>query len=62
MYENIFILINEKEVIEGIVIVVFKKEVIINVGYKFEGVVFVLEFCYNVELKVGDKVDVFVEC
>ena len=54
--------INEKEVIEGTVISVSKKEVIINIGYKSEGVVAASEFRYNPDLKVGDKVDVFVEC
>lgn len=54
--------INEKEVIEGTVISVTKKEVIINIGYKSEGVVAASEFRYNPDLKVGDKVDVFVEC
>ncbi|MNU56843.1 30S ribosomal protein S1 [compost metagenome] len=54
--------INEKEVIEGTVIAVSKKEVIINVGYKSEGVVPASEFRYNPELKAGDVVDVFVEC
>ncbi len=54
--------INEKEVIEGTVISVSKKEVIINIGYKSEGVVAASEFRYNADLKVGDKVDVFVEC
>ncbi len=54
--------INEKEVIEGTVIAVTKKEVIINVGYKSEGVVPASEFRYNPELKAGDTVDVFVEC
>lgn len=54
--------INEKEVIEGTVIAVTKKEVIINVGYKSEGVVPASEFRYNTELKAGDTVDVFVEC
>jgi len=54
--------INEKEVIEGTVIAVTKKEVIINVGYKSEGVVAASEFRYNPELKAGDTVDVYVEC
>jgi small subunit ribosomal protein S1 len=53
--------INEKEVIEGTVISVSKKEVIINIGYKSEGVVAASEFRYNADLKVGDVVDVFVE-
>jgi len=54
--------INEKEVIEGTVIAVTKKEVIINVGYKSEGVIPASEFRYNADLKAGDVVDVFVEC
>jgi small subunit ribosomal protein S1 len=62
VYENTLTSINEKEVIEGTVIAVSKKEVIINVGYKSEGVVPASEFRYNPELKAGDKVDVFVEC
>jgi small subunit ribosomal protein S1 len=39
-----------------------KKEVIINIGYKSEGVVAASEFRYNSDLKVGDTVDVYVEC
>lgn len=61
-YGNTLTSINEKEVIEGTVISVSKKEVIINIGYKSEGVVAASEFRYNPELKVGDLVDVFVEC
>ena len=60
-YEGTLTSINEKEVIEGEVIVVTKREVVINVGYKSEGVVPISEFRYNPELKVGDKVDVYVE-
>nr|WP_294858419.1 30S ribosomal protein S1 [uncultured Fluviicola sp.] len=62
VYEKTLTSINEKEVIEGTVIAVSKKEVIINVGYKSEGVVPASEFRYNAELKAGDVVDVFVEC
>lgn len=62
VYEKTLTSINEKEVIEGTVIAVTKKEVIINVGYKSEGVVPASEFRYNPELKAGDTVDVFVEC
>ena len=61
IYENTLTSINEKEVIEGEVIVVTKREVVINVGYKSEGVVAISEFRYNPDLKVGDKVDVYVE-
>ena len=60
-YEATLTSINEKEVIEGTVVAVTKKEVIINIGYKSEGVVPASEFRYNPELKVGDTVDVYVE-
>jgi small subunit ribosomal protein S1 len=61
-YEQTLTSINEKEVIEGTVVLVTKKEVIINIGYKSEGVVAASEFRYNPELKAGDTVDVYVEC
>ena len=61
-YEKTLTSINEKEVIEGTVMMITKKEVIINLGYKSEGVVPSNEFRYNPDLKVGDTVDVYVEC
>ena len=61
-YEQTLTSINEKEVIEGTVVAITKKEVIINIGYKSEGVVQASEFRYNQDLKVGDTVDVYVEC
>jgi small subunit ribosomal protein S1 len=61
-YEATLSSINEKEVIEGTVVVLTKREAVINVGYKSEGVVPISEFRYNPDLKVGDKVDVYVEC
>jgi small subunit ribosomal protein S1 len=60
-YEKTLTSINEKEVIQGVVEVITKKEVIINIGYKSEGVVPSNEFRYNPDLKVGDTVDVYVE-
>ena len=62
VYEQTLTSINEKEVVEGTVVLVTKKEVIINIGYKSEGVVAASEFRYNPELKAGDLVDVYVEC
>ena len=53
--------IAENEVIEGTVTGLTQKEVIVNVGYKSEGVIQRNEFRYNPDLKVGDKVDVLVE-
>jgi small subunit ribosomal protein S1 len=60
-YEKTLTSINEKEVIQGVVEVITKKEVIINIGYKSEGVIPANEFRYNPDLKVGDTVDVYVE-
>ncbi|MBN1111324.1 MAG: 30S ribosomal protein S1 [Bacteroidales bacterium] len=51
----------ENEVIDGVVISLNKREVVINIGYKSEGVVGVNEFRYNPDLKVGDTVEVLVE-
>ena len=48
--------------IQGTVAMLNKKEVIVNIGYKSEGVVAANEFRYNPDLKIGDVVDVYVEC
>jgi small subunit ribosomal protein S1 len=61
-YEKTLTSIMEKEVIQGTVVLINKKEVIINIGYKSEGVVAANEFRYNPELKAGDVVDVYVDC
>ncbi|MEY4992382.1 MAG: hypothetical protein RI948_1262, partial [Bacteroidota bacterium] len=61
-YEKTLTSIMEKEVIQGTVVMINKKEVIINIGYKSEGVVAANEFRYNPELKAGDVVDVYVDC
>ncbi|MDA9207033.1 MAG: 30S ribosomal protein S1 [Crocinitomicaceae bacterium] len=62
VYEKTLTSINEKEVIQGTVVHLTKKEVIINIGYKSEGVIAANEFRYNADLKIGDTVDVYVEC
>ncbi len=49
------------EVVEGTVTGINKREVTVNVGYKSEGIIPVSEFRYNPDLKVGDKVEVYVE-
>ncbi len=49
------------EVVEGTVTEINKREVIVNIGYKSEGMIPVSEFRYNSELQVGDKVEVYVE-
>tara|TARA_B100001287_G_scaffold233022_1_gene204324 strand:+ start:18536 stop:20308 length:1773 start_codon:yes stop_codon:yes gene_type:complete len=62
VYAKTLTSINEKEVIKGTVVHLTKKEVIINIGYKSEGVIAANEFRYNPDLKIGDVVDVYVEC
>lgn len=61
LYNETLSTISEKEVIDGTVIAMNKREVVINIGYKSDGIVSRNEFRYNPELKVGDKVEVFVE-
>ncbi len=61
MYDETLSTITDNEVIEGTVISMNKREVVINIGYKSEGVVSLNEFRYNPELKLGDKVEVYVE-
>ena len=53
--------IQEHQVVEGTVISVDKKEVVVNIGYKSDGIIPASEFRYNPELKAGDKVEVYVE-
>ena len=62
VYEKTLTSINEKEVIKGTVVHLTKKEAIVNIGYKSEGVIAANEFRYNPDLKIGDVVDVYVEC
>ena len=53
--------IKDKEVTEGTVISINKREVVVNIGYKSDGIIPFNEFRYNPDLKVGDTVEVFVE-
>ena len=61
MYDQTLSTITENEVIDGTVVSMNKREVVINIGYKSEGVVSLNEFRYNPELKPGDSVEVYVE-
>ena len=61
LYDQTLSKVVENEVVEGVVTAVNKREVIVNIGYKSEGVISAPEFRYNPDLKVGDKVDVYVE-
>ena len=53
--------VSEGQVVEGTVISIDKKEVIVNIGYKSDGIIAASEFRYNPDLKVGDTVEVYVE-
>jgi len=61
IYSSTLTKLEEHEVIDGLVISVGKKEIVVNIGYKSEGVIPASEFRYNPELKEGDKVEVYVE-
>ena len=60
-YEKTLNSVNNNEVIEGTVTNINKREVIVNIGYKSDGVIPASEFRYNPDLKIGDKVEVFIE-
>ena len=53
--------VNENEVVDGTVISIGKREVVVNIGYKSDGIIPVSEFRYNPELKIGDTVEVYIE-
>ena len=60
-YDKTLSNVNVGEVVEGTVTGINKREVIVNVGYKSEGIIPVSEFRYNPDLKVGDKIEVYIE-
>jgi len=61
LYSETLSTIAENEVIDGTVISLNKREVVINIGYKSEGIISISEFRYDLDLKAGDKVEVYVE-
>ena len=61
IYNDTLSTVQEKEVVDGTVIAKTARDVVINIGYKSEGIVSLNEFRYNPDLKVGDKVEVYVE-
>ena len=60
-YEQKLNSISEHEVVEGTVISIGKREVVVNIGYKSDGIIPINEFRYNPDLKVGDTVEVYTE-
>ena len=53
--------VKANEVVEGTVMSINKREVVVSVGFKSDGLIPAAEFRYNPDLKVGDKVEVFIE-
>jgi len=53
--------INQHEILEGEIVSKTKREVVVNIGYKSEGIISTSEFRYNPELKIGDRVDVMLK-
>ena len=60
-YAGTFNSINQGEIVEGTVVTINNKDVVLNIGFKSDGLVSLTEFRDLPELKAGDKVDVFVE-
>lgn len=61
LYEGTLNKVADNEVVNGTVIAINKREVIVNIGYKSDGIIPVSEFRYNPDLKIGDSVEVFIE-
>ena len=61
VYEATLSSISDQEVLDGTIVSISKREVVINIGYKSEGVISISEFRYNPDLKVGDVVQVYVD-
>ncbi|EGJ72575.1 RNA binding S1 domain protein [Bacteroides coprosuis DSM 18011] len=60
-YDDTLNKVSEREVVDGVVIAMNKREVVVNIGYKSDGIISLNEFRYNPELKVGDTVEVYIE-
>ena len=60
-YDSTLNKVSEREVVDGVVIAMNKREVVVNIGYKSDGIISLSEFRYNPELKVGDTVEVYIE-
>ena len=60
-YDESLNTVKDKDVIEGTIIALNKREAVVNIGYKSDGIIPVSEFRYNPDIKVGDVVEVFIE-
>jgi len=61
VYDQTLKAIQDHEVIEGTVVGITTREIVVNIGFKSDGVIMANEFRYNPELKIGDRVEVYVE-
>ena len=53
--------VSDHDVVDGTVIAMNKREVVVNIGFKSDGIIPASEFRYNPDLKVGDTVEVYIE-
>ena len=60
-YEGSLNKVGDHDVVDGTVISMNKREVVVNIGYKSDGIIPMSEFRYNPDLKVGDTVEVYIE-
>jgi small subunit ribosomal protein S1 len=61
LYENTLQSVTEHDVIDGTIVAITTKDLLVNIGYKSDGIVPLSEVRYNPEIKVGDKLEVYVE-
>ncbi len=61
IYDNTLSSIIEQQVIEGTVVSISNREVVVNIGYKSDGIIPLSEFRHQPDMKIGDKIDVYVE-
>ena len=61
MYGNTLTTVQEEEVVKGVVVGITERDVILNIGFKSDGLVSITEFRDLPDLKIGDEVEVFIE-
>ena len=60
-YDQTLNKVSEHEVVEGKIIALDKRQAIVDIGYKSDGVIPISDFRYNPDVKVGDVVEVYIE-
>ncbi len=61
LYEKSLNSVAEHEVVEGVIVAMTSKDAVVNIGYKSDGIVPLSELRYDPEIKIGDKLEVYVE-